>query len=178
MMGRSLQLAVVLLPALGLAGLWATSEYQSRQGLDWEVEVQGYDPRDLLRGHYVEYSYDWAGLEDGPTPEILCLEGDPPGPPIVSRADQVEQCEHPIRANLNSVYGSESLMRGRLYVGQERALEIEELMFDREQRGIIRLRVREDGSFNPIDVRFRPLTESEREAIEELPPPIAIEPAP
>ncbi len=176
-MPRIVFLAAVVFPVVGLAGLWGWSDHLSRQGTEWDVEVQGYDPRDLLRGHYVEFTYDWPEPpseepeEDEetfvfePGPQLLCLYG---SAPELDRAVRIEEtefdaCLHPARANPASVYGFSSLERGRLYVGQDRAREIEEQMFDRDQRGIVRIRVREDGTATPISIRFRPLTEEEIE---------------
>ena len=50
---------------------------------------------------------------------------------------------------------------------------------ERGQRGIVTIRQREDGSFTPIGIRFRPLTpteiaERDAERAEELLPPPAI----
>jgi hypothetical protein len=53
---------VLAWPLLGLAALWGWTEVRSRQGTEWLVPVAGYDPRDLLRGHYVLFQYDWPGL--------------------------------------------------------------------------------------------------------------------
>ena len=81
------RLAAIILPVVGLAGLWGWSDYQSRQGTEWEVPIQGYDPRDLLRGHYVEFTYDWPGSDDWAADAVIpleaCLEGTPPGPPTL-----------------------------------------------------------------------------------------------
>ena len=63
---RAARLAAFALPLAGLAALWGWSDHLSRQGTDWLVPVAGYDPRDLLRGHYVQFAYDWPGLEDAP----------------------------------------------------------------------------------------------------------------
>jgi hypothetical protein len=83
-MSRGLQsigrIAAVLLPLAGLAGLWAMSDRTFQQGTEWEVPIDGFDPRDYLRGHYVEFTYDWPGVEefrDAP-PQLLCLEGTAP----------------------------------------------------------------------------------------------------
>jgi len=170
---------LMLLPLAGLAVLWAQSEQLSRQGTDWEVPIQGYDPRDLLRGHYVEFRYDWPireeELEEEDEPirvswssNYLCLIGDPPMIVEVIRFDSptdpgFDQCEHKLSVQPGSVYGYSSLERGRLYVGQDRALELEEGLRDREQRGIVTFRQRKDGVLTPLDIRFRPLTAQERE---------------
>ena len=74
-MNRALKIAALLLPLAGLGGLWAMSDHTFRQGTEWEVPIAGFDPRDFLRGHYVEFTYDWPGVEefrDAP-PQMLCL---------------------------------------------------------------------------------------------------------
>lgn len=165
-MNRLSRLAAGVLPLAGLAGIWGWSDHLSRQGTEWDVLIIGYDPRDYLRGHYVEYSYDWPGVDAlGRQMEFLCLEGEAP---VITMARQVEDeaelasCTHPVRANPAGVYGRASLERGRLYVGQERAKRLEQGLANREQRGIIRIRQRNDGTITPIDIRFRPLTVEEQ----------------
>jgi biotin-(acetyl-CoA carboxylase) ligase len=49
----TLRAVVLALPLIGLAAAWAVSHHRGQQGTDWEVPVQGYDPRDLLRGQAV-----------------------------------------------------------------------------------------------------------------------------
>ncbi|MEL6738861.1 MAG: GDYXXLXY domain-containing protein [Pseudomonadota bacterium] len=172
-------LFLVAIPFAGLATLWWQSDNLSRQGTDWEVEIEGYDPRDLLRGHYVEFQYAWpirreVNVEDDEdrqrrwqrAPQALCLIGD--APEIVeaiayeSEFDAgFEACEHKLIAQAGSIYGSISLARGRLYVGQDRAKAIEEELRNRDQRGIVTIRQREDGVLTALDIRFRPLSEDE-----------------
>jgi uncharacterized membrane-anchored protein len=59
---RWLQLAVIL-PMLGLLVLVARAEVLLRSGERFRIAIQGYDPRDLLRGHYLQYTFafDWRG---------------------------------------------------------------------------------------------------------------------
>ena len=159
----------VVLPALGLAGLWGLSEQTSWQGHDWEVPIMGYDPRDYLRGHYVEFRYDWPGLEqeDGDLPAMLCLIGERP---VISRVRVLESeaafaaCDHRLRAEAADVYGRQGLVRGRLYVGQDRAAKLERDLRREAQRALVTIRQRADGSFTPVDIRFRPLTPDEQAA--------------
>lgn len=161
-MSRLIRLAAVVAPALGLAALWGLSDHTYRQGTEWEVPIQGYDPRDYLRGHYVEFGYDWPGIDafqDSP-PQRLCLEGRAPDLTRVT-APGDGPCAHPIRAGESGVYGWDSLGRGRLYIGQDRAEALQQQLQNRDQRGIVTIRQREDGSFTPISIRFRPLTPEE-----------------
>jgi hypothetical protein len=166
-MNRLTRLAAVVLPLIGLAGVWGMSDHTYRQGTEWEVPIQGYDPRDYLRGHYVEFSYDWPGIDEwrGDGPEMLCLAGAAPDLVSVTVAETAAErtaCDHPLRADASGVYGWQVLERGRLYVGQDRALALEEQLRNRDQRGIVTIRQREDGSFTPIAIRFRPLTPAEQ----------------
>lgn len=162
---RSARLLAAILPLAGLAGLWAMSANTYRQGTEWEVPIQGYDPRDYLRGHYVEFSYDWPGIktEQFMGLQQLCLEGAAPRiDRVIAPATGTAPCAHPLKAGEGGVYGSSALSRGRLYLGQDRAAQLQRQLQNRDQRGIVTIRQREDGSFTPIAIRFRPLTPAER----------------
>ena len=171
-MNAAARIIALVVPVIGLGALWALSDYESRQGTEWDVEIRGYDPRDLLRGHYVEFTYDWDGIEPeeqierefGSRPPLdrFCLTGMPPGPPVVSEVNgDIGDCEYPVEVDWDGVYGDQSLERGRLYVGQERALAIQETMRDRDQRAIVRVRLGENRRLTPLDITFRPLTAQE-----------------
>lgn len=172
---KAARLLAVLLPLGGLAALWAESDRTFNSGTEWEVPIMGYDPRDFLRGHYVEFSYDWPGLDDeniAMQPDTLCLQGKAPNLEKVFTAGGPSACIHPITIGADVVYGTGALRTGRLYLGQERAAQLEEELRNRDQRGIVTIRQREDGSFTPISIRFRPLTPAEiaeREAPPEAP---------
>lgn len=184
---RAARLAAVVLPVLGLAALWLQSDRTWHTGTEWEVPIAGYDPRDYLRGHYVEFTYDWPGNEKlgDIIYDALCLEGEAPVVANVAWLNDGQTCDHPVRADASGVYQGDALWRGRLYVGQERAAKLEEQLRNRDQRGLVTIRQREDGSFTPISIRFRPLTPAEiaerdapmDEGTEDLrpPPPIMSE---
>jgi hypothetical protein len=160
---RAARLAAAVLPLLGLGALWAQSDRIYHQGTEWEVPIMGYDPRDYLRGHYVEFRYDWPNLNfwaTGPGPEALCIEGTAPRIERVTLSKADAACAHLLKADRSHVYG-DPLGSGRLYIGQERAAQLEEQLRNRDQRGIVTIRQREDGSFTPIGIRFRPLTPQE-----------------
>ena len=161
---RAARLLAAILPLAGLAALWVQSDRTYHSGTEWDVPIQGYDPRDYLRGHYVEFSYDWPGLEqEGFVPlPALCLEGEAPQlVRVTAPAAGAATCAHIVRAIDSDVYGIGGLTRGRLYIGQARAAQLEERLRNRDQRGIVTIRQREDGSFTPIAIRFRPLTPAE-----------------
>lgn len=160
---RAARLFAMVAPVLGLAALWAQSDHTYHQGTEWEVPIQGYDPRDYLRGHYIEFGYDWPGIDEvsgGPW-DVLCLEGEAPALARVTPVAGEAPCGNPVRAAQDGVYGWEGLTRGRLYIGQARAAALEEQLRGRDQRGIVTIRQRDDGSFTPVAIRFRPLTPAE-----------------
>lgn len=151
---NALRAAVLLLPILGLALAWGIAHRRGQQGTDWDVPVQGYDPRDLLRGHYLMFQYDWPGLveDDVPGPgAVLCLEGAPPRITVSRVQRGGEACARPVRAA-----PGDTLLAGRLYIPQERAPALEAQLRDPALRGIVRLRVRENGRYSPVDIRFEP----------------------
>ncbi len=162
---RAARLASAILPLVGLAALWGMSAKTYSEGTEWEVPIRGYDPRDYLRGHYVEFSYDWPGLANDTfaMPDRLCIEGTAPRIASVSvPAPGAAACAYPLKVTEGGVYGVSGLSRGRLYIGQERATKLQQQLQNRDQRGIVTIRQREDGSFTPISIRFRPLTPAER----------------
>ena len=164
-MNRIIRLAAFAAPVLGLGALWAVSECTYHQGTEWDVPIQGYDPRDYLRGHYVEFTYDWNRLwvpsDFNPPIDALCISGQAPLMDGVTQLRPGNACAHPLRIDGGGVYGSNALMTGRLYIGQHRAAALEERLRNRDQRGIVTIRQRDDGSFAPISIRFRPLTPEE-----------------
>ncbi len=179
MNARSRALAVIALPLAGLAMLWGWSDWRSRQGTVWEVRVEGYDPRDLLRGHFVMYRYRWPGVGRGTEAAQrgfdtgLCLEGAAPRIARV-RPDTGIACTNRVRAN----QGTGTLAGGRYYVPQAAARGIERRLMDRGQTAILRFRLRNDGLIVPLDMRFRPSTPAERAAdAARVPPPVAVAPA-
>ncbi|MGI5864830.1 MAG: GDYXXLXY domain-containing protein [Myxococcales bacterium] len=56
---RIAALVALLLPVVGTIGLIVRGELALR-GSEWRFKITGYDPRDLLRGHYLVYRIDWS----------------------------------------------------------------------------------------------------------------------
>jgi uncharacterized membrane-anchored protein len=68
-----LKLAAVMLflPLLLLGGIILKNERDIASAKTWRVKITGYDPRDLLYGHYLSFRFDWGlSSEHG-----LCLAG-------------------------------------------------------------------------------------------------------
>ena len=62
MKAPTLQLwCVLLLPIIAFAGLVVRAELLRASGPVFHVAITGYDPRDLLQGHYLRYRLQWPG---------------------------------------------------------------------------------------------------------------------
>ncbi|MBP2314405.1 GDYXXLXY domain-containing protein [Azospirillum soli] len=115
---RILTLALLILPTLLVAG-WAlrlAAERDSQPVL--RVAIAGYDPRDLLRGHYLQFRLD---LPVGDDMACACLHPNAadtlrPTAVAVQCTPPTTNCRHPI-TNPRQVY--------RYYAAQERALALQ-----------------------------------------------------
>lgn len=164
--------AALLLPLAALASSWAIIHRQAQQGQDWLVPIQGYDPRDLLRGHYVQYRYDWPtppkeeGVEypDLASAEALCVVGVAPHirvvhpfPDAPGRPDlQAEAgCAIVLRAKPGTRREVQGLDRGIFYASQVQAIALSKQLADPALQGLVRVRVRPDGIMRPVALEFR-----------------------
>ena len=73
-MKNKLVLIAVAIPFVVLCLLIARAEYHIHNGDQWSFELQGYDPRDLLRGHYLRLnvSYDMDSKKNSCTSSEEC----------------------------------------------------------------------------------------------------------
>lgn len=162
-MNRLIHVLALLLPLAGLGAVWAQTERLSRQGTEWDVPVSGYDPRDLLRGHYVLFRYDWPGMKRENLPgSNLCLEGRPPQLVRVRQIDEGNPasggrpCAEFAAGSAFGPDGSGGTIGGRLYASRDAALAMQEKLADPKFQGVIRIRLRPDGHITPLRLRFRP----------------------
>lgn len=134
-MSRRMTLVAVLVPLLGLATLAGRAEYAVRNGPVWIIPIDGFDPRDLLHGQYLQYRYRlrWDGIDTcGDVADAarelspgccLCLQrGDSDGfDPAVHQlpcSSAAETCEAWVH--------SEAMMgQQRYFVPEDRAGELE-----------------------------------------------------
>lgn len=176
---RCTRLATVLfLPLVALAYSWAATYRLAQQGQEWLVPIQGYDPRDLLRGHYVQYRYDWPSNaspsdvhDSGAAPfnpsfaGPLCIEGTAPNIAKVRAMSlalgrlnprETKGCAIIVRAAFGARREVQGLDTGILFVSQARGLALSRRLADPNQQGFIRVRIRPDGVMRPVDLEFRP----------------------
>lgn len=158
----------LLLPVVGLGLIWLLVERESYQGTEWDVPIAGYDPRDLLRGHYVQFLYEWpaVGEEDIPTwsrsRKILCIKGTAPDIESVEVQDEIRSdqsldsaCDATARSNPWSEEGDDGLIRDRIYVSQEAASDYDGKLVNRKLQGIVRIRINNSGLITPLSLSFQ-----------------------
>lgn len=172
---RLASLLALALPMVGLAGLWASTDYWHRKGTDWLVPVEGYDPRDLLRGHYVEFRYAWPGAEavnaweTGSTAEGAAPAGYPFGGCIDGEAPEIDRvvrlgseaeraaCPQVLAPDPATLNGYPDLPRnGRLYIPQTAGARLEAQLRNPDLQGMMRVRLRTDGTVTPLELTFGP----------------------
>lgn len=160
----------LLLPSMGLGLIWLQTERLSHQGTDWDVPITGYDPRDLLRGHYVQFRYDWPAVRENEIPtwsgsrRNLCITGTSPR---IERAELQNStrsgkegatpgCDATAKVNPWSEEGDDGLVRDRIYVPQQSARDYQAKLANPQLQGIVRIRINTSGFITPLSLSFRP----------------------
>jgi uncharacterized membrane-anchored protein len=140
-MSPRLRLLAALLPVLGLLALVVRSELAQR-GDPFRLDIRGYDPRDLISGHYLRYQYvlDWQGESScsrevsGGEPYLasgccVCLtrQAQYPAPAAARQVDcdAVQSCD-------GWLYSEQLQSPQRYFVSEDRAQELERAMSERK----------------------------------------------
>lgn len=152
-MSRKALLAALIAPLLVIVLGIVKAEWHLAHARTWVFAITGYDPRDILRGHYLQYRLVLNESEPlGPCLEeagqecCLCLtETSPDLPPKVQRAT----CEL-ARQRCDGILQTRAL-KGleRYYIPEEGALELERQLQQAALRGEARLVVAIDAAGNP-----------------------------
>lgn len=165
----ALVIATLALPVLALGALIGEQELELADARIINVPLRGYDPRDLLRGHYINAQLDWdwdrepLGSSYTPQPGGACivaemskpkvrfLPGWKPGDPadadcrlMIAGQGLSKQANQPARftpSNLNPAFGGI-----QLFVPADRADELDRLVRQRPGALTVDLAVRADGS--------------------------------
>lgn len=145
-MPRPFVIAALTLPLLAIALGIAKSEYQFYQP-EWRFLVRGYDPRDLLRGHFLSYTIDFEESSPGTcnTSSDCCLcltrTGKSTRPRVERRTCiEAKSCDGFIATeHLDDL--------NRYYIPESKAQQYEELLMDarREKRAEIVLSIDRQG---------------------------------
>ena len=164
-----LVVATLALPVLALGALVGEQELKLASARIINVPLRGYDPRDLLRGHYINAQLDWdwdreptgspytpqSGgaciVAETPKPRVRFLPGWKPGDPADADCRSMivgqglsKQAGQPARftpSNLSPAFGGV-----QVFVPEDRAKELDRLVRERPGALTVDLAVRADGS--------------------------------
>lgn len=157
-------IAALALPVLALAALVGQQELQFANARILSVPLTGYDPRDLLQGHYIAGQLDWSWEREpaaalyGGTDGALCVLSDAPKPRVRFLSGW-KAGDHTDGDCMLIVIGTARLGPPRFtprglddgyglvhfYVPEERASELEKLLRERPGALTADLAVRSDG---------------------------------
>ena len=153
-LARRLGVAVCLaLPLLLLAGLTARAEWTRRVGELIRVHIAGYDPRDVLRGHFLRYriAWNWEGGVPDLSPGVICVRGlgdDPPVRPLASDVCAIRLVAGPTGGGRMFMPSGVS---GELFVPEAQADAIAQLLSNHSADVTVDLRLHADGTAQVSD---------------------------
>ena len=161
-MKRWMLAAALALPLAGLAAGVAWQENGARNASAWHIPVAGYDPRDPLRGRYINFRYVWT--VSGPAHLCrdgcdLCLEQGGRHVRVVVKGEQCPARIDPVASRIALIYAPEFGADGqplaamsRLFVSEASAPRLEALL--RHGPMVVRARLTRGGRL--INDRLEP----------------------
>ena len=75
-MNKNIFIFIFLLPLICLMGWTGFLTYQQKNGQEVKVRITGYDPRDILSGHYIAYRIDWEKTDCNQFEYGICPKDD------------------------------------------------------------------------------------------------------
>jgi hypothetical protein len=159
--------ATLALPVVTLAAMIGDAERGQRAAGTMRVAIQGYDPRDILRGHYLRYRFAWDA-EPGASGRIekLCVLSAPEDAPARVRplpagdGGGIGECLFVLngygtaadraapgatRPPARMTFTPAGVASGELYVSEDRAEALERLLREGKVRLTIDLAVNKAG---------------------------------
>jgi|CXWL01.1.fsa_nt_gi uncharacterized membrane-anchored protein len=151
-------LVALLLPLAGVLGMIVKSELTLARGRELRVPIRGFDPRDMLRGQYLTFQFDWDERGSCPNREDCCYCVIPqPGPRGVLA--QKGECEEAVDC-MARIDESQLAELRRFYIPEEVGLQLEELV--RKKRAVVVLAVTPEGrvALKDLEIDGRPWREA------------------
>lgn len=137
---KKMLILTLVIPIFALIGLTAYKKYILSFGREFELPISGYDPRDLLAGHYLQYQIDYgmgglcaSGVDNEQT--FVCLD------PREFLYTKPSNCRALIEGTCT--YGRFVAGIEKFFVPEEKAIELEQMI--RDKPASIILSVTENG---------------------------------
>lgn len=127
MKAKSLLIASLALPMFALIANAVWSEWERHQGQEVTIPITGFDPRDLLSGHFLTYQLQYGANNSDCRPEgapaIMCLQ--PSAQLHVNTTEQPANCDLYIRGQCVGL-GRFSANIERFYIPEEYATVLDQ----------------------------------------------------
>ena len=75
-MNKKLLATILFIPFISLLAWTMWLYVQQTTGQEIKVAITGYDPRDLLSGHYIQYTIDWNRTDCNQFSDGICPKND------------------------------------------------------------------------------------------------------
>ena len=164
-------LMVVMIPFILLCLLIARAEYHLSRGAQWDFAITGYDPRDLLRGHYLRFRLDYDWQES----KTKCSDGEGCSyclTDVGNQAPKVQIVDTHIAKQCDGFMQYDDLQEplNRFYIPETQAKLAEDLLRQAraDNTAYLRLSINADGAPRIVDLLIdgQPLNQLLKEASE------------
>lgn len=139
---KPLGLLFLAIPFMAMIFMIATNHYKENAYQEYRIAIDGYDPRDLLKGHFILFTYDWpdnavnkfgygSSYKDQ---ACACFSGDPLQPEIrfdycKSNSLIERSCNPAVRVQaLGGINFQPSEDLRRYYVAEDHAYTLEKML--------------------------------------------------
>ncbi len=148
-------LLIVMLPFVLLCLLIVRAEFHLSRGTQWDFAITGYDPRDLLRGHYLRFklAYDWKTPRNKCSSKqncSFCLTEVGKQAPIVQKIDTplAKQCDGFMQ------YDDHQELLNRFYIAENKAKLAEGLLRQArlDDTAYLRVSINKEGTPHIVDL--------------------------
>jgi uncharacterized membrane-anchored protein len=143
-------LFALVLPLIVLILMITRAELNKNQGTEWDIAITGYDPRDILRGHYLIYNVDYQIKNSDeesvckfPDDCCLCLKDKGQRTPEVTKL----QCEVAKNQCDSFILDDFQHSLNRFYIPEAQAKQAEDLLLkaQAEDNAFLQILVRDTG---------------------------------
>ncbi len=144
-------LVLLFLPVFGILFITISSYLDSQKGLEITLPISGYDPRDLLSGHYLTYTIDYGVKIDCKSISkdykyrknkknvFVCLDKENKK----THYQYLKNCETQIKGYCKRNQFKADIER--FYISENKAKLYDQLLRDRKNKAQIKLMVKKNG---------------------------------
>ena len=140
-----------LLPLVGILSFLAHTQFQTTTGLKYRMNIRGYDPRDLLKGRYLRYQFDFEDRVKGTNMynRYCFIHRSPIDYEIIriNKGDSTEQCSSVMQA-------TKLKSRQKYFIPEAYAKQLEKKLRDRQVKTTVDLIIHNNGSFSVGQLYF------------------------